>query len=462
MINKSMFVIALMLCSLHLEAQQNNCNKNNVLNEKLQSLLNSDQHNRLKMQNASNTEIDSLWAFQTIIDNTNQATLIKLFDTYGFECVYNTNNRALETIISHSADSIRKAVFLPILLENLKKGIGSATTYANLYDQMLVYSGKEQLYGMVLCPGGVLCPIEDLQNINNRRLSIGLNTIEKHCELKGIPNPLDSKINIKLDDYSYQMMKGMYVPAASLIMKKLKERNIENSTKLDLWYNLACCFAHLTYYDEAKEALDSLVSYGYSDPYILGDYTFKELSQYSSNWNSNSSIIINNFKNEHRTIKNIDLSIQLRIMLAEDQSTIGLKNQELFKTIHQKHIETIQELFDKKTELSIRSIGINSVDAISTIILHEEDISIQKNLYDSIYSLSIKNEFPWENTCTVFDKIQVKLNKKQLYGTQWYLDPIDNKSKPYPIEDIENINKRRKEKGFKFTFEEYSTFQNSY
>lgn len=461
--NKSKcFFITILLLSLGFNAQSQKCNENNHLAIKLNSMINLDQDNRLKMQNGSNTEIDSLWALQTILDNSNQASLIKLINTYGFECVYKTNNRALETIISHSADSIRKAVFLPILLENLKKGIGSATTYANLVDQMLVYSGKNQLYGMIICPDGKLCPIEDIANLNKRRLEIELNTIEEECRAKGIPNPLDTSINLKLEDYSLNMLRGYYTPAAKQILKKLKEVNLTTETKLDLWYNLACCFAHLTYNDEANDALDSLVFYCYSDPYILGDYTFKELSLYSSNWNSNSSIIINNYKNEHRTIKNIDLSIQLRIMLAEDQSTIRLPDQTIFSEIHKKHMVYIFQLLDNTTNYDKNNIGENSIDVIATIALHEDNLDVQKRLYSIFISMSEKDQMPWENTCTLFDKIQVKQNKKQLYGTQWYIDPVDKKSKPYPIEDIENINKRRNEKGFKFSFEDYASFQNSY
>ncbi len=464
--NKSKcFFITILLLSLGFNAQSQKCNENNHLAIKLNSMINLDQDNRLKMQNSTSKEIDSLWSLQTSIDNKNQQDLIKLLKEYSYECIQYTNSRAFEVIVSHSNNDLRETFYLPLMYKNLKNGIGSSITYANLVDQMLVYSGKNQKYGMIVCPDGKLCPIEDIANLNKRRLEIELNTIEEECRAKGIPNPLDTSINLKLEDYSLNMLRGYYTPAAKQIQIKLREDNLTRETKLDLWYNLACCFAHLTFYEESVEALNSLVFYGYSDPYVLGDYTFKDIKEstiFNSKWNSFSESVLANFKEKNKSIKNLDAAKNLSIMFAEDQSTIGLPDQTIFSEIHKKHMVYIFQLLDNTTNYDKNNIGENSIDVIATIALHEDNLDVQKRLYSIFISMSEKNQMPWENTCTLFDKIQIKQNKKQLYGTQWYIDPVDKKSKPYPIEDIENINKRRTEKGFKFSFEDYAAFQNSY
>jgi hypothetical protein len=48
----------------------------------------------------------------------------------------------------------------------------------------------------------------------------------------------------------------------------------------------------------------------------------------------------------------------------------------------------------------------------------------------------------------LYDRVKKNKKEKQLYGTQMVYDSLGIHS-PYPIEDEENVNKRRKEVGLK-------------
>ena len=57
------------------------------------------------------------------------------------------------------------------------------------------------------------------------------------------------------------------------------------------------------------------------------------------------------------------------------------------------------------------------------------------------------------------DRALMSRNKKQIYGTQ-IIKKSDDKKYPnqfylYPVKDFKNVNKRRKEMGFKETVEEW-------
>lgn len=74
----------------------------------------------------------------------------------------------------------------------LKKGI-EPELYAQITDKYLVLKGKKQMYGTIFrsgeskydqkYPGAfILSPVENFKELNQRRLEMGLNTIEEHVE----------------------------------------------------------------------------------------------------------------------------------------------------------------------------------------------------------------------------------------------------------------------------------------
>lgn len=127
---------------------------------------------------------------QENLDSLNQIQLISIFKKYEFCCIYETYPVAVQALLSHTKDSIRINFYLPILLKSINEGHGNPHVYANLVDQMKVFSGQKQIYGMIRCnQGKELCQIEDLTNLNKRRKEIGLESIEEYCKANNIELP---------------------------------------------------------------------------------------------------------------------------------------------------------------------------------------------------------------------------------------------------------------------------------
>jgi hypothetical protein len=81
------------------------------------------------------------------------------------------------------------------------------------------------------------------------------------------------------------------------------------------------------------------------------------------------------------------------------------------------------------------------------VIQHTEDITVQKKYLKLIVELVLKNEADPQSYAYLKDRILVKENKKQLFGTQIYRNPVSGKDEVRPIEDEDNVDKRRAEYG---------------
>lgn len=188
------FVASLLLCG-NTNASNNifkecDCNPNVDLYKSLKDMYNDDQQYRSKMYKYPGLNNDSFWNLQENLDSLNQIQLISIFKKYEFCCIYETYPVAVQALLSHTKDSIRINFYLPILLKSINEGHGNPHVYANLIDQMKVFSGQKQIYGMIICnQGKELCQIEDLANLNKRRKEIGLESIEEYCKANNIELP---------------------------------------------------------------------------------------------------------------------------------------------------------------------------------------------------------------------------------------------------------------------------------
>ncbi len=187
---KSIFILIITLVNVNKSHSQTICNCNDTIGLRytLNQLFIKDQECRIKMYKP-NSNNDSLWVVQDYYDSVNVITLTELFKTVPFCCLNNSNSIAVEAVLSHTREVIRTEFFLPIIYQSIKDGNGNPYMYSNLLDQLKIFTGKKQIYGRMKCPGNVLCPIEDLPEINARRKAIGLGTIEEECIINGIKNP---------------------------------------------------------------------------------------------------------------------------------------------------------------------------------------------------------------------------------------------------------------------------------
>jgi hypothetical protein len=94
----------------------------------------------------------------------------------------------------------------------------------------------------------------------------------------------------------------------------------------------------------------------------------------------------------------------------------------------------------------ISKYGPRAADIAFLVIQHSE-LPMQKKYLPVLEAYAKNGDVDWSNYCLLFDRIRVDENQKQLYGTQLTYDKKSGKYVLLPVEDPENLNKRRFDKG---------------
>jgi hypothetical protein len=125
------------------------------------------------------------------LHNINAKTLNEIIDTIGYPTTEKVGKEASEAawlIIQHSIeqpDFMRKC--MKLLEDAVSENKANSKNLAYLTDRVEVFEGKPQLYGTQFDwdENGELSPnaFDDLNKVNERRKSIGLNTLEEQTEI---------------------------------------------------------------------------------------------------------------------------------------------------------------------------------------------------------------------------------------------------------------------------------------
>ncbi len=125
------------------------------------------------------------------LHNENAKILNEIIDTIGYPTIDKVGKEANEAtwlVIQHS---IEQPIFMKKCLKLLKKAVNESKadlkSLAYLTDRIAVFEGKPQLYGTQFDwdENENLSPniFDDLTKVNERRKSIGLNTLEEQIEI---------------------------------------------------------------------------------------------------------------------------------------------------------------------------------------------------------------------------------------------------------------------------------------
>lgn len=124
------------------------------------------------------------------IDNENRNKLKGIFAKYGFPTKKMVGNEAMNGVflmIQHSdGDKIWQKSQLPNIEQAVKRGDMDGQSYAYLYDRIKINSGEKQLYGTQFAKVdpinkiAELAATEDLENLDRRRMEIGMMPIETY------------------------------------------------------------------------------------------------------------------------------------------------------------------------------------------------------------------------------------------------------------------------------------------
>ena len=177
------------------------------LRTELERMMEEDQKFRTRVKTVEekygqdSKELAALWKEQTKTDNRLLKRLEEIIKQYGWptrSLVGAEASLAAFLIIQHADYEYQKKYF-PLIHEAMKKGEIAPGHVALLEDRILMREEKKQIYGSQLHQNDVtksleLWPIEDEENVDARRTSVGLEPLAEYVKRFGLEyKPLKKK-----------------------------------------------------------------------------------------------------------------------------------------------------------------------------------------------------------------------------------------------------------------------------
>lgn len=121
---------------------------------------------------------------------------------------------------------------------------------------------------------------------------------------------------------------------------------------------------------------------------------------------------------------------------------------EKLKEIDEKHTRAMKNIVDDIGWPSISKVGSKASHAAWLLVQHvDQDVDFQKQCLESMKA-EADTEVSRRNIAYLTDRIRMNESRPQVYGTQYVKSESDPSLwEPYPVEDIENVDKRRKQMG---------------
>lgn len=144
-----------------------------------------DQNLRMQWIKADEKAKDD-WKQKIIeIDDIHLGRLRKIIEDYGwpgYSLVGAEGSHAFWLLVQHTPDHSFQNRCLELLEQAVPVKEASAIDLAYLKDRVYMHEGKKQIYGTQLNDDMTFYPIEDEEHVNERRLAIGLSTLEEYLE----------------------------------------------------------------------------------------------------------------------------------------------------------------------------------------------------------------------------------------------------------------------------------------
>lgn len=177
---------------------------------KLEKIYNDDQSHRIQIKGIQDKfgwespQMDSIWKVITLVDSFNLIEVKQILDTRGWlgpDIIGGKGNMTLFLVIQH-ADQKTQEHYLPMMREAVAKGNAAAANLALLEDRVALGQGKKQIYGSQIgmfkeTNENYVLPLEDPDNVDKRRESVGLGKLQDYVSRWGIIwNPEEYKKNL--------------------------------------------------------------------------------------------------------------------------------------------------------------------------------------------------------------------------------------------------------------------------
>ena len=135
-------------------------------------------------------EMKSLWEIINEKDAINLIKVMGILDQYGWlgpDIIGEQGNSTLFLVIQHS-DQATQEKYLPMMRDAVKNGKAKGHQLALLEDRVAIKQGKRQIYGSQIgthpeTQTPYVLPLEDPDNVDERRAKVGLSTMAEYLKL---------------------------------------------------------------------------------------------------------------------------------------------------------------------------------------------------------------------------------------------------------------------------------------
>lgn len=247
------------------------------------------------------------------------------------------------------------------------------------------------------------------------------------------------------------------LPGAIALYRQGYEQDAANFTNT---YNLACSYALLNNRDSAfyflEQALpaDSTVLM-MRDPdlvYLYEDERYEELAEKQ----------IKKVEAVNGPYENLELARRLWRMFQTDQAfyyQVQLASEEMGRynpispalwhlkhRINDQNQKELVAILEEQGWPERSAVGGTAASAAFLVIQHA-DYELQKRFLPMIEAACEEGEASWSSYALMYDRIQVREDKPQKYGSQVRFNAETNNYEPFPILEPEYVNQRRAEVG---------------
>ncbi len=152
----------------------------------LEAMASSDQLYRGRSTTGDLTPDE--WAKQNAIDDANMKRLAQIIDAYGWPGLRFAGAASHSSfLVLQHADPESQRKYLPLLRQAVARNDALGSSLALLEDRVRIREGKPQLYGSQLIGRPLqFAPIEDEPHVDQRRRSVGLESLADYAKRFGI------------------------------------------------------------------------------------------------------------------------------------------------------------------------------------------------------------------------------------------------------------------------------------
>jgi hypothetical protein len=167
--------------------------KQHPLVSELQKVLHEDQMDRMKIDSIvrhygpTSPQLHDLWKRINHYDSMNLAKVRNILDNYGWpgvDTIGPEGSTAIFLVIQHAQLETQEK-YVPLMRKAVARGVAPAHDLAMLEDRILTRMGKRQRYGSQIGFDSVynkyyVLPLEDPDNVDKRRISVGLQPLSAY------------------------------------------------------------------------------------------------------------------------------------------------------------------------------------------------------------------------------------------------------------------------------------------